>query len=137
MPHLWALGGRDEWGVKPGRAAVAAGAVRRLRNPFLPLIPKATNEADRRGGPFWCCSCSPVFQDVVLEQAPRDGPHEAVIIWTSRFVFQFLFWLFFYLAILAGFLGFLVSQDDERLQGADGERQDEGILCRIQGADRK
>jgi len=41
---------------------------------------------------------------------------------------------FFYLAILAGFLGFLVLQDDERLQGADGERRDEGILCRIQGA---
>jgi len=59
-------------------AAVAAGAEHRRRNPFLPLIPNARNGAERRGGPFYCCSCFPAFQDVVPEQAPRDGPHEAV-----------------------------------------------------------
>lgn len=31
-------------------AALAAGAVRRLHNPFLPLIPKAMNGADRKQG---------------------------------------------------------------------------------------
>jgi hypothetical protein len=139
--RLWASGGCGGRGAKPGGAAVAAGAVRRLRNPFLPLIPKARYGVDRRGGPFCCCSCLPAFQDVVLKQAPRDGPHEAVRIWTSRFVFQFSLTysgcFFFDPAILVGFLGFLASQDDERLQGGDGERRDEGILCRIQGAGRK
>jgi hypothetical protein len=43
-----------------------------------------------------------------------------------------MFCLFFFdLAVLAGFLGFLASQDDERLQGGDGERRDAGILRRI------
>jgi hypothetical protein len=76
--RLWASGGCGGRGAKPGGAAVAAGAVRRLRNPFLPLIPKARNGAERRGGPFCCCSCFPASQDVVPEQAPRDGHHEVV-----------------------------------------------------------
>jgi len=43
----------------------------------------------------------------------------------------------FDLAFLGGVLGFSAPQDDERLQGGDGERRDAGILRRIQGADRK
>lgn len=59
-------------------AAVAADAVRRLRNPFFSLLSPRQGTERRRGGPFCCCSCFPAFQDVVPEQAPRDGLHEAM-----------------------------------------------------------
>jgi hypothetical protein len=80
--------GRNKINLEKGRTTHARTAPHRLRNPFLTLIrkPRYSGRRERARAVFFLVP----IRDVVPEQAPRDGPHEAVRLHLGRTVFLLL-----------------------------------------------